>query len=47
VETHDFVPAYLAANADVIAFNVEYRLAPEDKFPWGCRTAIRRCAGLP
>ncbi len=44
VETHDFVPAYLAANANVIAFNVEYRLAPEDKFPTGledCYQAVR------
>lgn len=35
VETHDFVPAYLAANAGVMAFSVEYRLAPEYKFPTG------------
>lgn len=44
VETHDFVPAYLAANANVMAFNVEYRLAPEDKFPVGlddCYQAVR------
>lgn len=44
VETHDFVPAYLAANAGVMAFNVEYRLAPEDKFPVGledCYQAVR------
>lgn len=44
VETHDFVPAYLAANANVIAFSVEYRLAPEDKFPTGledCYQAVR------
>lgn len=44
VETHDFVPAYLAANANVMAFNVEYRLAPEDKFPAGledCYQAAR------
>ncbi len=44
VETHDFVPAYLAANANVMAFNVEYRLAPEDKFPIGledCYQAVR------
>ena len=43
VETHDFVPAYLAANAGVMAFSVDYRLAPEDKFPTGledCYQAI-------
>ena len=44
VETHDFVPSYLAANADLVAFSVEYRLAPEYKFPVGlydCYEAIR------
>ena len=44
VETHDFVPSYVAANADVVAFSVEYRLAPEYKFPVGledCYEAVR------
>lgn len=44
VETHDFVPSYVAANADVVAFSVEYRLAPEHKFPVGlkdCYEAVR------
>ncbi|HWQ05689.1 MAG TPA: alpha/beta hydrolase [Feifaniaceae bacterium] len=43
-ETHDFVPSYLAANANVLAFNIEYRLAPEYKFPVGledCYQAIQ------
>lgn len=35
VETHNFVPAYLVANAGVMAFNIEYRLAPEHKYPTG------------
>lgn len=34
-ETHDFVPSYIAANAKVMCFNVDYRLAPEYKFPKG------------
>ncbi|MEG1491881.1 MAG: alpha/beta hydrolase [Oscillospiraceae bacterium] len=34
-ETHDYVPAYIAANAGVACFNVDYRLAPEHKFPTG------------
>ena len=37
VETHDFVPSYVAANAGVVAFSVEYRLAPEYKFPIGLK----------
>lgn len=44
VETHDFVPSYVAANADLVAFSVEYRLAPEYKFPVGlkdCYEAVR------
>ena len=44
VETHRFVPAYLAANAGVVAFSVEYRLAPECRFPRGledCYQAVR------
>ncbi|RRD93906.1 alpha/beta hydrolase [Clostridiales bacterium COT073_COT-073] len=35
VETHDFVPAYVSANSGVMVFSVEYRLAPEYKFPTG------------
>ncbi len=44
VETHDFVPSYIAANAGVMAVSVEYRLAPEHKFPTGledCYQAVR------
>lgn len=44
VQTHRFVPAYLAANADVVAFSVEYRLAPEYRYPRGledCYQAVR------
>lgn len=44
VETHDFVPSYLAAKAGVMAFSIEYRLAPEYKFPIGledCYQAIQ------
>lgn len=37
VETHDFVPSYVAANAGAVAFSVEYRLAPEYKFPVGLK----------
>ena len=40
VETHDFVPSYLAANADIVAFSVEYRLAPEHKFPVGLKDCL-------
>lgn len=35
VETHDFVPSYIAAKAGVVCFSIEYRLAPEHKFPTG------------
>ena len=35
VETHDFVPTYIAANTNIIAFSIEYSLAPEHKFPKG------------
>lgn len=35
VETHDYVPAFLAAHANVTCFSVEYRLAPENPFPCG------------
>lgn len=44
VETHDFVPSYIAANAGILVFSVEYRLAPENKFPAGledCYQAVR------
>lgn len=43
VDTHDFVPAYIAARAGIAVFSVEYRLAPEYKFPTGledCYTAL-------
>lgn len=35
VETHDFIPAYIAAKTGVAAFSVEYRLAPEHPYPTG------------
>lgn len=44
IETHDFVPSYIAANANIEVINVEYRLAPEYKFPTGledCYEALR------
>ncbi len=44
VETHRFVPAYLAANANIVAFSIEYRLAPEYRYPRGledCYQAVR------
>jgi len=34
-ETHDYVPSYISANANAKVFNVDYRLAPEYKFPVG------------
>lgn len=44
VETHDYVPSYLAANAKIMVFSVEYRLAPEYKYPTGlqdCWSAVQ------
>lgn len=35
VETHDYVPSYISANANCICFSVDYRLSPEFKFPKG------------
>lgn len=43
VETHDYVPSYLAANANVACFSVEYRLAPEAKFPLGIEDCYTAC----
>jgi acetyl esterase len=40
VETHDNQSRYFANNADVIVVNVDYRLAPEHKFPEGHDDAI-------
>lgn len=34
-ETHDFVPAYIAAKTGTVCFSPDYRLAPEHKFPTG------------
>jgi len=44
IETHNFVPAYIARNAGITVFSVEYRLAPEFEFPIGledCYSVIR------
>jgi len=35
IETHNYVPSYIAANANCMVISVEYRLAPEYKFPIG------------
>jgi len=35
MDTHENVCRYYCANADVIVINVDYRLAPENKFPAG------------
>lgn len=35
IETHDYVPSYLAAKAGIAVFSVGYRLAPEWKYPVG------------
>lgn len=43
VETHDYVPSYLAAKAGVVCFSVEYRLAPEYKFPTGLEDCYSVC----
>ncbi|MFA6857574.1 MAG: alpha/beta hydrolase [Treponema sp.] len=43
IETHDYVPSYLAAHAQMTVFSIGYRLAPEYKFPVGlqdCYTAL-------
>ena len=43
VETHDYVPSYLAAKAGVVCISVEYRLAPEHKFPVGIEDCYAAC----
>lgn len=43
VETHDYVPSYLAAHAQVMCLSVEYRLAPEHKFPCGLEDCYAAC----
>lgn len=43
VETHDYVPSYLAAKAKIACFSVEYRLAPEAKFPIGLEDCYTVC----
>lgn len=43
VETHDYVPSYLAAKAGVMCFSVEYRLAPEYKYPMGLLDCYGAC----
>lgn len=43
-ETHDFVPAYIAAKTGTVCFSPDYRLAPEHKFPTGledCEDVLR------
>ena len=44
IETHDNICRDLAHQADIIVISVEYRLAPEHKFPAGledCYTALK------
>lgn len=44
VETHNYVSSFIACNANVVVCSVEYRLAPEHKFPTGledCYEAIK------
>lgn len=43
IETHDYVPSYIAAKANVVCFSVEYRLAPEAKFPTGLEDSYTAC----
>lgn len=43
VETHDYVPSYLAAKAGVVCVSVEYRLSPEHKFPTGLEDCYAAC----
>lgn len=41
-ETHDYVPSYITAKTATVCFSVDYRLAPEFKFPVG----IEDCADV-
>lgn len=43
LETHDYVPTYLAAKAHIAVCSVEYRLAPEYKFPTGLEDCYDAC----
>lgn len=43
IETHDYVPAYLAATAPAVVISVGYRLAPEHKFPIGLEDCYAAC----
>ena len=43
VETHDYVPSYIAAEAGAVVINVEYRLAPEYKFPRRLEDCYEAC----
>lgn len=41
-ETHDYVPSYITAKTGTVCFSIDYRLAPEYKFPVG----IEDCADV-
>ena len=43
IETHDYVPSYLAAKANVAVYSVQYRLAPEYPYPAGIEDCYSAC----